>query len=94
MNVTLVADRKVDPLLVRAYRDGRLKAWAVRDQFGWAIMAQVPVWTIEAPVAERETWVKTVDRYEPFPGEASIATRAAALTGLRRYVATGRTDVP
>lgn len=97
--VTLVPDREVDPLLVRAYRDRQLRAWAVCDQFGWAIMARVP----EPDLAEREpgqsasVWgnrVCTVDRYEPFPGEPSTVTRAAALVGLRRYAATGRTDVP
>lgn len=92
--VTLVPDREVDPLLVRAYRDGQLAAWAVRDQFGWAIMARVPVWTLDSPVADREWRVKAVDRYEPYPGEASITVRVAALTGLARYATTGRTDVP
>jgi hypothetical protein len=86
--VTLVPDREVDPLLVRAYRAGQLRAWAVRDQFGWAIMARVAD-------PDHGSWIRTVDRYEPlYPDEASTETRAAALIGLHRYAATGRTDVP
>lgn len=77
----------VDPLLVRAECDGRLRAWAVLDQFGWAIMARVLD-------SDGVYSTQTVDRYEPFPGEAPPATRAAALIGLARYAATGRTDVP
>ena len=75
--------RLVAPYLVRAYRDGILRGYAVLDQFGWAI---------HAPIREsgRRVW-RMVDRYTLWPNEPPRVLRAGALVGLARYAATGKT---
>lgn len=81
-NVTLAADRAVDPLLVRAYRSGRLRAYAVRDQFGWAVMARVPV----PDDPEGRSAIVTVQRYEQ-QDSGSALPQIRALAGLAQVAA-------
>jgi hypothetical protein len=82
--VRLTADKPVDPYLVKAHYAGTLRAWAVRDRYGWAVMARVPI--------RSGTAVRTVDRYEKlFSDEPTRVLLAGMLTGLARFAATGST---
>jgi len=83
--IRLVADQRIHPYLVRAYDGNRLKAYAVLDQFGWAIMAN------RLNRQGRPT-LQTIDRYDLlWPEEPIKETTRAALIGLVRFAGTGST---
>ena len=84
VGVDVLADRSVAPYMMRGYKDGVLKAYAVLDAWGWAIIAWVP----ENRLTGRGSWCR-VDRYDPWPGEPSWQVRRSAVVGLHRYVQTG-----
>lgn len=82
--ITLVADHPVHARIVRAYISrGRPAAYAIRDAFGWAVVAQYP----GQPAM-------TVDRFDPWrPTEPEAEVRTAAINGLARYVAEHLTEL-
>lgn len=79
--ITLVADKATHAYLVRAYRDGKLIGYTIRDAYGWAI------------IAKRRGRIRTVDRFDTPDGmsEPEGGLRDYAVNGLFRLAATGST---
>lgn len=77
--ITLVADKPTHAYLVRAYRGRQLVGYTIRDAYGWVI------------VGSRHGRMRTVDRFDPWSGEAEDEVRDYAVNGLFRYGVTGLT---
>lgn len=83
--VCLVADQAVGAQLIRARVAGCTRAYAVLDQFGWAVV--VPAENKPG----RIVW-STVARFDPLGHVSVAAAGRAAVRGLVKYVSDGSED--
>lgn len=79
--MTLIVRR--DSHRIDAYAGDQLAAWAIHDNYGWALMAR-----IKTP---RGNAVLTIDRVDPLAHINPAQDRSMAKALLRRFVDTGTT---